>query len=355
VGKSCVIQKMAETPPEGWAVLQCTVESKRHPTEMVGEIYDQARIHAALSRKAAWQGGFSKAYETLAGAEVGGWRLPTVERAWKRLLTLLVEGLADYGRPRVVIVLDEFPHMLSNMLEDGQPGLAAEVLDTLRELRQRYQAAGRFRFLLTGSIGLHLIISELKDKHGYTGNPTNDLAAATLAGMTHEDVALMCRKYLDEEGIERLEPDRVVSSMRRATDGLPLYVAYVCSRFQRANRTPVTPAAVAAEVRAMLLDTEVEWFSDAAERIERRYSRLGMSRTAAEVLRVLCRRRGGLSEALVVRSIVDGGLAVDASAVQPVFDLLLRDHYLARSISSGQRRYAFRHEIMRRWWRLNRG
>jgi len=331
------------------------VESHRHPSEMVGAIYEQARRRSVLSRKASWLSRFNKAYEALAGAEVAGWRLQPVERAWKRLLTLLIEGFAEPGEPRIVIVLDEFPHMLSNILDDQQPGLAAEVLDTLRELRQCYQAAGRFRFLLTGSIGLHLVISELKDKHGYTGNPVNDVANATLGGMRREDVALMCQKYLEDDGIELLEPERFVTAMCRATDSLPLYVEYVCQRFRQAGRTQVRPADIAKEVRVMLLDPGVQWFSDSAERIEKRYKRLNMDRIASAVTRLLCRRRSTLAENEIVDALVQQGLATDAAGVAPAFDLLLRDHYLARSVSRGRRLYKFKYEIMRRWWLLNRG
>ena len=355
VGKTSIIEKMHEHPSQGWGVLKCLVESKRHPSEMVGEIHEQALRQAALSRKTKWRARFTSAYEKLAGAGVGGWRLPPVERAWKVLLTVLIEGFAEPGEPRIVIVLDEFPHMLSNMLDDGQPGLAAEVLDTLRELRQRYQAAGRFRFLLTGSIGLHLVVAELKDKHGYTGNPVNDLEPATLGGMRPEDVALMCTKYLDEERIQQTEPDRFVAAMCRATDSLPLYVAYVCSRFQRACRSSVGPADITKELQAMLLDSDVQWFSDALERVEKRYKRLGMDRISAEVLRLLCRGRRAIAEDSIIEALVQQGLAADSAGVVQAFDLLLRDHYLKRSVSRGRRHYAFKYEIMRRWWHLTRG
>jgi len=201
VGKSSIIEKMKEHPANNWVVLLCYAESKRHPSELVGEIYQLASKQHVISLKANWLAGFTKLYETLAGTQADGWQLPPVERAWKRLLTALIEDISNHSGTQVVIMLDEFPHMLSSMIEDKQPGLAIELLDTLRELRQRYQAGGHFRFLFTGSIGIHLIISELKHIYGYTGNPMNDVSLATLEAMRREDVELMCKNYLDEEGI----------------------------------------------------------------------------------------------------------------------------------------------------------
>ncbi len=355
VGKSSLIEKMTENPADNWVVLLCYVESKRHPSELVGEIYRVAREHRVLSRRANWLEGFGKVYAKLAGAEAGGWRLPPVENAWKRLLTSLVEDLAGHDGSRIVIVLDEFPHMLSSMIEDGRRELAVEVLDTLRELRQRFQAAGNLRFLFTGSIGLHLVISELKQVFSYTGNPMNDVAQATLDAMGRGDVETMCRKYLEEEGISRSDTVRFMDTMCKVTDCLPLYVEYVCDRFQKADRRVVTPADIEREVKAMLLDPQVEWFADAAERIRTRYKSLKMDGIADAVMCLLCKKRGAVPEGAIMEALLADGVAPNPGTVQPVFELLLRDHYLSRSIVKGSRTYRFKYEIMRRWWQLNRG
>lgn len=355
VGKSSILEKMKEHPAKNWVVLLCYVESKRHPSELVGEIYRVAREHHVLSRRANWLKGFDKVYDKLAGVEAGGWRLPPVETAWKRLLTSLVEDLAEHDGSGIVIVLDEFPHMLSSMIEDKRPELAIEVLDTLRELRQRFQAVGRLRFLFTGSIGLHLVIAELKHVFGYTGNPMNDVAHATLDSMFREDVEIMCNQYLEEEGIHRTDAARFIDTMCKVTDSLPLYVEYVCDRFQKADRRSVDPDDIDKEVQTMLLDPTVEWFADAAERIRTRYKSMKMDGIANAVMRLLCPKRGAQPESAIVEKLIADGVASNIDTIQPVLELLLRDHYLSRSISKGTRMYRFKYEIMRRWWRLNRG
>jgi AAA+ ATPase superfamily predicted ATPase len=126
VGKSSVIEKMKEHPANGWVVLLCYVESKRHPSELVGEIFWQARDQSVLSRKANWLARFTKIHEALTGAEAEGWRLPPVEKAWKRLLTSLIEDLSEHDGPQVVIMLDEFPTLRGihlRPLSEGRPRL----------------------------------------------------------------------------------------------------------------------------------------------------------------------------------------------------------------------------------------
>jgi hypothetical protein len=82
---------------------------------------------------------------------------------------------------------------------------------------------------------------------------------------------------------------------------------------------------------------------------------MNMDRIAGAVLRLLCQKRGALAESAIVEELIHQGVATEAEAIAPVFDLLLRDHYLSRSISKGKRMYRFKYEIMRRWWHLNRG
>jgi len=129
-------------------------------------------------------------------------------------------------------MIDEFPLMVANIADDHGAHTAMEFLDTLREIRQKYEGTGKIRFLFSGSIGLHLILQHLKSAHGYKGSPTNDMPLKVLGGMSRPDTELMCQSYLDEEGIERTDPESFADQMFRSTDGLPLYIQYVCDQFQ---------------------------------------------------------------------------------------------------------------------------
>lgn len=356
VGKSCVLEKMARLPEEGrYAVIKSDVESCRHPAELVGRIYNQAADHAILSRSAKWLGKFRNAYDTLAGLKVDGWGLPVVQSGWKDLLRLLIKDIAENCDRQIIIILDEFPHMIGNLIQDGKAAIAQELLDTLRELRMSYQANGRFRFLIAGSIGLHLVVDELKQHHGYKGNPTNDMMTETLKGMYDDDISLLCQKYLDDEGIVRQDSDRFDRHMRNVTDGIPIYVEHICDKFQAAKVKSVSITDIDRRMRELLDDPAVDWFWDAAKRIETHYSRLKADRIAIEILKQLCQRRTWVSEQDVISNIRSQLIVEYDEQVLRVLELLRRDHYIDRDIRKGKRFYRFYYEIMRRWWRLNKG
>lgn len=355
VGKSTILQKMSESPPDGCAVIKCDVEAGRHPSELVSKIFHQAKEHAVLSKKAKWLANFNQAYEKVAGTEVPGFVLPPVQLNWKSLLTLLIKDIAEHSENRVIILLDEFPQMIGNLIDEKEPALAGELLNTLRELRMEYQATGRFRLLIAGSIGLHLVVDELKQCHGYKGSPTNDMQPATLGGMSGDDVSLLCAKYLQEEGISRENPKRFDAHMRRVTDGIPLYVERICDAFQAAGGTAVRISDIDRRLLELINDPAVDWFWDVAKRLDTHCSRLQASGIAAAVLALLCRQRRRISETEIIQFVRSRVTVQGDGDIQRVLEMLRRDQYINRAAVGGIRRYGFFYEIMRRWWRLNKG
>ena len=233
------------------------------------------------------------------------------------------------------------------------PTMAMAFLDFMRETRQRLERSGGIRFLLTGSIGLHLVVEQLKSKHGYRGNPTNDMAIESISGMSADDTALMCRRYLDDEDIERPDTAAFDRRMWEATDGLPLYVQYVCDGFQASGKKTVEPNDIDDALDAMLDSQNMEWFKEAADRLRTHYRPLGADLLAGAILDLLCREPVFVPEA-DIHDFVSHQMEVDQAYVLATLDLLRKDHYIDRDTSGGGRRYRFLYELMRRWWHLNR-
>lgn len=173
--------------------------------------------------------------------------------------------------------------------------------------------------------------------------------------MTIEDVQLMCRKYLDEEGIRRDCPGEFDERMLQLTDGLPIYIQYVCERFQESKRQQVSPDDVDVELRAMMDNREIEWFRNAAERIETYYKRLGANRRASAILKMLSGKEDFVPEEDVLDYVRSQMIVEDDDEVRSTLEILLDDNYLLRDTSTGHRRYRFTYGIMRRWWKINRG
>lgn len=355
VGKTCVLRKMSEHPRDRWLPLLCWVESDRHPIDCVEKIFSEANRLEARSGKGIWLGRIRSVYKALAGTEISGWKLPPIQSDWKRLLDALFADISENTGNRILIMIDEFPMMISNIIKDHGGPIGMELLDALREIRQKYEPSNQIRFLMSGSIGLHLILQQLKSDHQYRGNPINDMSLKVLSGMPREDVQLMCVKYLNEEGIKRSEPAEFDQRMYEITDGLPLYIQYVCERFQNSKRQEVSPDDIDTEIRAMLDDRQIQWFNNAAERIETYYSSLGADRRSSFILKMLSHEEDFVPEEKII-DYVRSQLTVEYDEeVLSTLELLLDDNYIIRDTTTGKRRYRFRYGIMRRWWKINRG
>jgi hypothetical protein len=354
VGKTSLLRKMADQPRSGWTPLLVFVESARHPIDCVAAMYDKASEAQIRSSKGVWLKRIRTAYEKLTSAEFGGWKLPKLKADWRRLMGLLVEDIVDHSDTGVIIMIDEFPLMVWNIADDHGPALAMQFLDALREIRQQFESTERVRFVLSGSIGFHLVLQHLKLDHGYKGAPTNDMHLVVLTGMHPNDTELMCGQYLDEEGITRNTRTAVAEQMHFRTDGLPIYIQYVCEALQDMRTREVVPGDVDRILDNMLANRQVTWFRDAAQRIEGYYAKLGFNDTASFILNRLCREENFFAEAAIVNAVKASDTAATQSGVQRVIELLTDDNYLLRDTSSGERKYKFRYRLMREWWRINR-
>lgn len=354
VGKTSILRKMSESPHAGWAALLVYVESARHPIDCVEAIYREADRIALRSSRAKWLSRIRSSYEKLSDSQVGGWRLPRVQASWKVMLKELAADLAEHGDKSVLMMIDEFPLLVANIADDHGPSLAMEFLDTLREVRQAYEASGKIRFLFSGSIGLHLVLQHLKSSHGYKGSPTNDMAIKVLCGMSAEDTELMCQRYLDEENIVRHPKVDFAKQMFLCTDGLPLYVQYVCERMQSSGATKVAPSHIAPILKDMLESRELEWFKNAAQRIDTYYARLGAQDRAFGILGHLAHTDGLVPETSIFDYLKSQMPIASDRTVLDTLELLLDDNYLLRDTNGTERRYQFRYVLMRDWWRINR-
>ena len=161
IGKTSVIRKMQAEPAAGWFPVFQDLERIHSPEEFAREVYET--VHHFLSRRKRTA---NRATEFLKNSKIGigDYAWETKERRyWKELLVTSIEDLvAEKTTENLVMFWDEVPYMIDNIRKRDGEQTAAEVLDTLRSLRQTHPG---FRIVLTGSIGLHHVLSTLNNAH----------------------------------------------------------------------------------------------------------------------------------------------------------------------------------------------
>ncbi|MCP4549722.1 MAG: hypothetical protein GY835_24970 [bacterium] len=357
IGKTSVLRKMANEPRDGWYPVYMVIEGVRSPAEFISRIVDA--VSPILSRRKRNLARLQRFFDEIGGQPVGTWNLPELKDGWKKLLVSTLEDVRDNFDERVVFLWDELPLMVSNIKDDHEAKVAMELLDCLRDQRVA-DDSGKLRMVFTGSIGLHLVISELLHK-GYRNDPTNDMETFSLEGLAPEhaqELALQGMQALVDDGDIKLAApaEALAKEIAEGTDGLPFYINYTVDRLTEIGE-PVEVPHVAQAIDSLILDPEDKaHFDHYAERIEAYYLYDERSDDLALlILKILSHAGQPMAEGQIWDDAVAQIELTSEVLFQKTLNLLVKDHYLVRTVRGSARSYAFKYRIVQRWWLKNRG
>jgi hypothetical protein len=350
MGKTCVVKKMMAEAPSDMLLIYHDLEGLRSPLEFVETVFQDVEGYlSGLQRTAKRTHQFLK---QLNGAEFSGFKLPNIAAShWKTLLTKTLEDLIEHQERTLIFFWDEMPMMLDNIKQDSGEKVAMEVLDTLRSLRQMSgnQSSSKLRMVFTGSIGLHHVISSLKQA-GYANAPTNDMYIEELPPLSLTDAQKLALKLLAGEEIPTDDIQGTAKAIAKAVDGIPYYIHHVVDRLKwtygKAN-----PAIISKFVDACLTDSLDRWdMSHYRQRIDVYYES-DKRPFVLNLLDILAVANQPLQSNDLFNRLKSHVETEDSEMVRDVLTLLQRDHYVIQK-SDG---YRFRFPLIGRYWRLHRG
>jgi hypothetical protein len=174
-------------------------------------------------------------------------------------LTKTVEDLVEHQEHTLIFFWDEMPMMLDNIKQNNGEKVAMEVLDTLRSLRQMpcNQMPSKLRMVFTGSIGLHHVISSLKQA-GYANAPTNDMYLEDLPPLSPTDAQELALQLLAGEEIPTDDIEGTAKALAKAVDCIPYYIHHVVDQMKW-SYGKVNPAIITDIVDACLTDPLNRW------------------------------------------------------------------------------------------------
>jgi len=212
MGKTSIVKKMAAEPIPGVIPIYRDLEKVREPLEFVQYVFDDVESYLSKRKRAAQRA--RGLLSQLTGLEIAGVvKIPgTVAPHWKNILDRTIEDLAQNKDERIVFFWDEMPLMLYNIRRRGGEGQAAEILDTLRSLRQTYD---NIRMVYTGSVGLHHVITRLRQEESYVNDPTNDMGAIDVPPLERADAERLANQLLKGENLTVVDESVVAAAIAR--------------------------------------------------------------------------------------------------------------------------------------------
>lgn len=350
IGKTTIIRKMLAEPIAGWIPVFQDLERCHTANEFAMVVYRE--IHQFLSAKGKAARRAKEWFAAMGGTEIGGiFKLP--ERAqsanWKDILSHSIEDLIyenDQSGTRLLFLWDEVPFMLANIRDrEGEP-MAMEVLDVLRALRQTH--AG-LRMVVTGSIGLHHVISSLKDKN-YANSPVNDMVSINVPALDLPDAIQLANELIEGENLGSSETEMTAAVLANEADRFPFYIHHIVKAL-KIRGLSATPENVRQVVASQLLDDNDPWeLLHYRTRIQTYY---GQDEPA--VIRILDELAVGGKPASVndLLAMLKSSMSFDdRERLLRLLSLMVRDHYLSRDPEGC---YQFAFPLIRRWWKSHRG
>lgn len=348
VGKTHIAIKMLEQARPEFVVFYQDLEGVHSVRELLRSIY--GTVERALSKSDRWKARLAK-WATLLPQRIGGIDLTSLDAAWPALLSTAFDDLVDIAADQTILLIwDEFPLMLYNISKREGERVAIELLDHLRALRQRH--CNKLRFLLTGSIGLHLVLRTLQ-RSGNANDPVNDLYSATVPEMPEQDTLKLAMALLKEIKADPKEMDAMARSIHRSVGGFPYYVHHVVDQLQQLQRV-VTHVDVEAAIDALVYDSQDPAnFRYYLSRISTHYDPIDKD-VAFAVLDVISRRNNPIWLEEIINLVRHKTHSVADEHVRAVLNLLVTDHYLQKQKFGDQMGYGFRWTLVKRWWSESR-
>lgn len=344
IGKTSVLRKMVDQPADGWFAVFQDLEDIHTTDEFATTVYDEIQQYLSFIKKVANTA--RKIYEE---NEFGSVK-KTTSRPWKKLLTASIEDLVSQQTDqKLVMFWDEVPYMIDNIRKAESEQSAAEVLDTLRKLRQKH---ADLRMVFTGSIGLHHVVSGLHSAKIATA-PVNDMFAIEVTPLAPADARELAKALIEGENLPTSGIDEAAIAVADEAGYFPFYIHHIVSAL-KLDELRAEPNIIQELVQRQLVDANDPWeLGHFRERIRIYYQ----DPQDAKLVNLILDTMATADEAQSLTNLLN---AVNSQTAEfddrdnliRVLRLMERDHYLTRD-SDGN--YEFRFPLIRRWWKLDRG
>ena len=343
IGKSSILKKMTAEAPADMLPIYRDLEGIRTPIEFVQAVWQDTETYLREAGKAKR---VREYISQLTGNHFDSYQFPDVaEEHWKTLLTKTIEDLVTLQDRQVVLIWDEMPHMLGNFSDE----VAMEVLDSLRSLRQTYPDV---RMVFSGSIGLHHIIKNLQQA-GYSNDPTNDMYPIEGQPLSVSAATELAASLLEGESIPVIDLPTTAEEIALAADCIPFYIHHIIDRLKDVDGA-IDPEVISETVNESLRSPLNLWKMDHyRERIDNYYTD-EQKPYALEMLDILS-INPPTSFSRLWQYLKTEPHTKDKEMARTVLRLLLKDYYLVQEDNLSGSMYAFRYQLVRRFWQISRG
>jgi len=351
VGKTSMMLRMRDHPPEDYVVLYIEAEDFSAPEELVTDLIVKT-VKAQPKSKQLLRGILSAIAARLEEFEIWEIRLKLRDELrthWKEKGRQAVEEILSLA-PKCLLLIDELSIMLHELGSDptGRQE-AVELLHWMRGLRQDF--SGRLSMVLGSSVGIGRIAAHLG-----ASRTLNDLRQLEVGPFDFLTAKGFARSLLTSRGLQ-VDNNTLEALLSQVETYIPIFIqimADALSKEARNRKIAASPELVRWCYEERIHGPEFRThFEDYYERLNRYYT-LDEARAAKRILRDLAMSDQGINRPALYDAVRH---ELGTSREPEEFDLLLaaleNDFYI--TFGSNDEKFRFHNRWLRDWWRRYHG
>ena len=348
IGKSSLIKHLLTQAAANEIIIYISVQSATHSNEFFEKLFKEliknntvfAGMNGFTQRASA---GLKNIISRVRNITLeGGFEIDkTANIDYYTELQTLIKALTE---KKVILLLDEFPDAVSNMIRHDQQ-LAIEFLLQMRELRQISADLG-LQFILTGSSGLANVVSQLGEN-----DLINDLEEISVAPYTEQEASVFIQRLVLGYQIHyssdfQINDNTLAYILEKINWRLPYYLQIMIKSLFEAfeNTQVIAEPATVDKVLAAMLTAQSEYYGYFQYWYQRLQDNLDNAsyQAAIEMLNQLaCDKVSTLAQLKSLPFATKPELPV-----KQILNILEHDGY----ISQHQQQYGFNSFLLKQWW-----
>ncbi len=347
IGKTSLLLYYYDNPPENTYVVFVDTESvdsvNNYYKKLYAKILENEGIKNSVSIKEQLQKVGNAFLGKLKGVTVGGYGVEFRDHNdhdYFQEFTNFIKGI-DLGEHRMILMVDEFPETIINILEanDGNPKQANLLLSTNRELRQDPTINGKVQWVYTGSVSLNLTV----DQFG-SSRFINDLASIGVGPLLELEARALMQAVLSEQGyqIETEQEDYFIQKMKwLIVSQVQMVIDEITTTIE--PQEAITNAVIDSAISNLLGNEHKNYFNHYLSRLAKSYK--GNDYKLAREIIDKCASANDISKNEIRELAVKTG---SLQSLNQVVDGLIYDGYINDTEQS--RTYVFNSPILKMWW-----
>lgn len=349
IGKTSILFHLLDDSIGNYIYVYVDTEAVDNEADFFKKILKEITKVEEISRSGRLKSLFSSGHKFLGkikSIKIAGQGIDFVETAQKETdyredLINLLSGIELEEDRQLVLLIDEFPQTIQNIVDAGKGDLTAarQFLQSTRALRLDPVINSKIRFIFTGSIGLNHTVAEIN-----CSAFVNDLNSVEVSDLAREDALILLDKLLSSKKLH-IKPALAEYLLEKLEWLIPFHIQLAVQEIslQSISSGEITKADIDKAFESIIQARNNNHFDHYYSRLKRRFKGEEF-RYANELLEKLS-VDGSLSKA----QIIDLAAKYDLEERwRIIVEILEYDGYI--SLINGTNTFRFNSPIVRMWW-----